>query len=311
MNIHNTLAGQFTLLVQREGADGALETVRTHEFPNLITNLGLDRMGAINGRTDCCVSAQVGSGSTTPAFTDTQLAAFVAVQATRATPTHGWNAGGDYHWRRFSWQFAQGAAAGNLAEVGVGTTNAAGALWSRALILDANGQPTTITILPTEFLTIVYELRNYPPTGDVVTTATIDGVLRTITMRPCLRVSATEEYRNNIPTINYFTDTTASYSGHIFYPGDIGPETGEPSGSMVDAAAAQRSWEVYVPGSYARTCTTTCTLNQGNVTGGIIRAIVFSYGGGKTQMGFNPGIAKNNMQSFKITTRVSWGRHTP
>lgn len=311
MTLHHQLAGRFTLKVERLTEKGERETVREYGFDNLITNLGLNRMGAINNRTECCVSAQVGSGSAAPAFTDTQLAAFVAVQSTTTSAsTSGWNPAG-FHWRRFTWQFGQGAAAGNLSEVGVGTGSGAGSLWSRALILDTNGQPTTITILPTEFLTIVYELRNYPPTGDVTQTVTIDGVSRTITCRAARRESNPEVYRNNIPAINFFSDLASEYNGHTLYSGAIGAETDLPGGNAVSATVGQRTWSAYVADSYHRDCTTTYAINQGNVTGGVINSIVFAYGGGQTQMGIVPGIAKNNTQSFNITTRVSWGRFTP
>src|SRR5690606_4774599 len=67
-----------------------------------------------------------------------------------------------------SHQFGQGQAAGNLSEIGIQHTSTSGPLWSRALILDGQGNPTTITVLPDDFLTCYYTLRIMIPKEDAV-----------------------------------------------------------------------------------------------------------------------------------------------
>lgn len=306
---HSRFSGRFTILVTSGSHDGPV--VRKLEFDNLITNTGLDRIGSITGRTDAVTSAQVGSGSTPPAFTDTALAAHVATKTSDGrVVTNGWDSAGQFHWRRFSWQFAQGAAAGNLTEVGVGTTNSPGSLFSRALILDGNGSPTTLVILPNEFLTIVYEVRNYPPTGDVVVNTTIDGVARAITIRPSRRDAGQDSWREYFPAVAFLTDLSGQYSGHLVYSGSIGSENSLPAGTEI-AHPDTPTWAAYVPGTYRREVTSNWSINQGNLPGGLINAIGMRTQIGEFQMGISPPIVKDNTKSLRLTTAISWGRYTP
>ena len=90
-----------------------------------------------------------------------------------------------YRWAKVTWRFGQGVAAGNISEVGLGWGNSN--LWNRALIKDANGNPTTITVLSDEYLDVVSEIRDYPTlsssgsfnlldkTGAIINTYTVLG----------------------------------------------------------------------------------------------------------------------------------------
>lgn len=305
-HIHIPLTGRFTLLVQETDEAGKTYTKNKLEFDNLITDYGLNRMGAVDGPVEVLKSVQVGTGSSTPSFSDTTLASPVAVQSSGASNSDGFTS--PYHWRRRSWQFAQGAAAGNLTEIGIGTTTSMGALWSRALILDGSGNPTTLTILPTEFLTVIYELRNYPPTGDVVQTVPINGVDRTITTRPMYRDDERESWRNCIPTVNYYDYMGGNYLGHGVGASAIAAETSGPGSLLHDG---QRTVAPYVSGTFYRDFTTVFGINAGNVSGGTINTVAFRTQIGAFQMGISPGVPKNNTQSFTVTTRISWGRYTP
>ena len=130
-------------------------------FPNLILNGGLDRMGANPDYLSWC---QVGSGSTAPVAAQTALVNRIAGTSTQQNNVSGAQASAPYYgWYRRTYRFAQGVAAGNLSEVGVGWATS-GSLFSRALILDGGGSPTTITVLSDEVLDVTYELRRYPGT---------------------------------------------------------------------------------------------------------------------------------------------------
>lgn len=90
-------------------------------------------------------------------------------------------------------EFPAGRATGNLTEVGVGWTSDGviipnannNRVFSRALILDASGQPTTLTVLADEILRVTYMLRLYVPFNvpDEVKVMTIGGVNTTVTIR--------------------------------------------------------------------------------------------------------------------------------
>jgi hypothetical protein len=144
-------------------------------FPNKLLNSGKNRMGSNGDWLDCC---QVGTDNTTPQATDTGLLGYVAGTNTKAEIIAGAESSAPYfHWKRIRYRFDVGDTAANLSEVGVGWATTGGAnLLTRALIVDALGNPTTVTPKADEILDVWYELRVYPPTGDVTGTLTLDGI---------------------------------------------------------------------------------------------------------------------------------------
>ena len=185
LTAHVKCAGLFRAEIVKADANGnPLEHTRrvaAHWFPNLVTDDGLDRMLTHSDWLDNCY---VGSGRDTPEANDNKLANRVAKTETilerksETVPDQGYGS------VRRAYRFPAGFHA-DLTEVGIGTgfyddgsmeKEDAGyydqfVLFSRALILDANGQPTTLTKLDDEILDVFYELRLYPPaetSGDVV-----------------------------------------------------------------------------------------------------------------------------------------------
>lgn len=146
-------AGRFKLMI----SGGKRGTIEYPWQKNLILDAGITRLLSTNGSVLQYIS--VGSGSTAPAVGQTQLVSKIAHTNRSASHSHGYDAEEGYGWTIFTCQFNQGQAAGNISELGVGWdgTN----LWSRALVLDAEGNPTTITVLSDEFLTVRYELRSW------------------------------------------------------------------------------------------------------------------------------------------------------
>lgn len=165
--------GHFTLFINRE--DGSRDQVA--DFKNLILDVGLDAAMTAGSLDAQMLACRVGGGSTPPAVTQTTLV------------NHIGSTTGQYQARAFSFsspvatrttyfRFGAGAAAGNLSEVGVAPA-ASGNMWSRALILDTLGQPTTITVLPTETLDVVYTLRLTLSTAAVPGSFVISGTTHT------------------------------------------------------------------------------------------------------------------------------------
>lgn len=146
-------AGRFKLMV----SGGKRGTIKYPWQKNLILDAGIIRLLGTNGSVLQFIS--VGAGSTAPAVGQTQLVSKIAHTNRNSSFTNGYDSEGGYGWTKFQVQFNKGAAAGNISELGVGWdgTN----LWSRALVLNAEGNPTTITVLPDEFLTVIYELRSW------------------------------------------------------------------------------------------------------------------------------------------------------
>ena len=149
------------------------------DSPNMIVKAGLNAVGG--GATliyQCCI----GTNSTTVTFIDTGLGAQIAATTTIQSSTYGAASSAPYYrWYRKTFRFDQGVAAGNLAEVGMKTSS--GTLFSRALIVDSAGIPTTLSILEDEYLDVTYELRTYIDATDKVQTIVINGDTYTVTLR--------------------------------------------------------------------------------------------------------------------------------
>ncbi len=274
------------------------------EFDNLITNGGLERLGAA-GSGDVIAYVQVGTGSTAPANTDSALATWLAGTNRSFSRANTYGGNPTYHTEvTYTWQFDQGVAAGNLSEVGVGWASN-GSLFSRALIVDGSNNPTTITVQAIEFLTVTYKLRMYPPTADVTGTITLDGADYDYIIRPAYAGGNT--WGSHGFKAYGYSSNSAVYS----YTGDIGAMTAAPAGTVsgvVNAAVAE-----YSAGSYKRTLEVDAGINAWNLSGGIRSVALFVIGyGGENHMGwqcqFNPKIPKDNTKELSLTFDVSWAR---
>ena len=282
-------------------------------FPNLITDIGLDYLAT---HSDFIRYCYVGSGSTTPTFSDTGLANHVAtfdstqyitvndkVQSVNSTSPY-------YRYFRGTYRFGIGVAAGNLSEVGVGWgANHVGSTFSRALILDAYGNPTTITVLSDEYLDVTYEYRLYPNETDVTGSltftgnkgATYDWTIRpgNITYLPTL--VGTNMYFPRAMTTLYGGSDTSRLPG--VSESDIGTIT-----STLAYNSASAVYSAYVNGNHYVDCTITVALTQGNFATGIHKFGINICGCG-WQIGIaSPYILKTSSDIVTITLRVSWAR---
>ena len=263
-------------------------------FPNLILNGGLDRMGENGDYLNWC---QVGSGSTAPIAAQTALVNRIAGTNTHQASVAGAQASAPYYgWYRRTDRFAAGVAAGNLSEVGVGWATS-GSLFSRALILDGGGNPTTITVLSDEVLDVTYELRRYPGTVDLTGTVVLDGV----THNWVSRAAGVTDSRYWAGTSEMALDWPRAYNG------DIGAVTAlTPSGTSGTLSATLLA---YSSGSYTRATTVSAGLNDSNLSGGIRSILISSYSGvGSYQIQFDPAIPKDNTKVLSLTIQHSWAR---
>lgn len=293
-----SMEGLYRLQVRR--ADGSLKR-DTGWFRNIITDGGLNRLGTGAAGGTCVI----GTGTATPAATDSALQNLSA-STTNINQYQMSNSGApDYaHFWTRTFRFALGALNGNYTEVGVGW--ATSSLFSRALILDGGGNPTTITVLADEQLDVIYQLRTYSPTTDWGGTYTIGGVSTDVVGR--LSQAGGTFGGTGGPLSGSLDATVISGFGKSAYTGDIGVITGLPSGtnnSVVTAASA-----TYSNNSLVRDTTVTGGLNEWNLSGGIrsvhlpgSTAVAHSY-----QYQFTPKIAKDNTKTLALTFRIGWGR---
>lgn len=263
-------------------------------FPNLILDAGLDRMGDNGDYLNWC---QIGSASTAPTASQTSLVARVASTNSKQSDISA-NSGSDPYFARRTiiYRFAQGNAAGVLAEVGVGWASSAG-LFSRALILDAMGNPTTITVLPDESLDVTYELRMYVWASTASGSISINGVIHDVTQKTARAASWAIAGPGMNSGLNLAVEAfTGQVSATI---------AGSPSG--VSIGSADISSAAYTPGSLTRALNISAGLSQFNNASGI-GALRVVAGWGEWQIGFTPNIMKKSSEILTFQVRHSWGR---
>jgi hypothetical protein len=310
MLLRPRLAGYWKLEAIRP--DGRRRVVADW-FPNLITDVGLDVPGTSASWVESCV---VGTGNATPSVSDTVLAAQVASSGNRTNLVGGSNQTADrYTYARATYRFAAGAAAGNLAEIGIKT---GAILLSRALILDGGGSPTTITILADEVLDCTYEIRNYPPLTDVVTTMVVGSTTHDITLRAAEVDSVWDMIGGGLGVPIGWAAGACTMGAYVYGSTSVlGAVTAGPT--TAGSFTLSRSNSSYTPGTHTRDFSYTWDLTAGNVSGGVAAVLVCcgDQGGGPEAVGamafqfsVSPVIPKNNTNNLVLNFRQSWARRT-
>lgn len=268
-------------------------------FRNLITNAGLNRMATADDWLSIC---QVGTSSASPLPTDTALGARKASSSDAISRRTAAQSSAPYYCSNTAtFRFSAGSATGNLTEVGVGWASTGG-LFSRALIVDTAGAPTTLTVLADEVLDVTYQFRAYPPLIDKTGVITLAGDNYEWVGRACnvSFVSASEGW--TAPEAALLSTVGA---GGIAYNGTIGAITTFPSGSPAHGATSANL--PYSNDSFTREGTLTFGLTQGNLSGGI-GAVHYKQGMGAYQIGFTPNIPKDGTKVLTLTVRTTWAR---
>jgi hypothetical protein len=294
IKLQEQVAGWYK--IEAVKADGS-RRVAADWFPNLITDGGLNHIATNNNALEW---VQVGTGSAAPIASDTQLASRVAGTNTTTANVSGIQPAAPYYgFRRITWRFGQGVAAGNLSEVGVCWDSTA-SLFSRALILDPSGSPTTITVLADEFLDVTYEFRRYPGIADITGTVTLDGAVYNWVSRPA-SVAADDRWGMSGASLG---GRMNSLLAALMNNTPITSITSEPSGSIVSWSA-----KAYAADSHEVEFVITAAIGQANFNIQSMQIIgdggTFSY-----QFGFTPAIPKDNTKILTLEVKHSWARKT-
>lgn len=305
INIGAGISGEYRLVVTKP--DGTVST-DTGWFKNLIVNQGLDRIGngGLNPIFNYC---RVGTGNSTPAVTQTSLDAQIAASNAIGAATSNTNEGAPLYRTTLvnTCVFPQGSVIGNITEVGIGWATTGTTLFSRALILDNLGFPTSITLVAIDQLTVYYRVRIVPPLTDFSGSVTISGTPYNYTSR----VASVGSFGNiqYLFTYDYFSSpgTSSTYAagatlGAITAFGPTGTQSGT-AGSVSNGS--------YTNGNYYKDSNWSWSITQGLATGGI-QAIRFSWGQTYQPFGFqvrfDTPIPKTNTNVLTLTMRFTWFR---
>jgi hypothetical protein len=280
-------------------------------FPNLITDMGLERMGT-GGTLENC---SVGSGSNPPAVTDTALQSPVATTTTiQLNDARSAQSSPPYYGAvTHVYRFGVGVAAGNLSEVGIGWS---GGIFSRSLIKDGLGDPTTITVLANEYLDVTYQVRLYPPTEDALfQVVSAEGVVHDCVARAS-RVTNDIYWPGRDPGLiggTAFESAVRVYnSSATISNGTLGPITSSvgnitSSATTTGSGTFALSYVTYVPFSQERRVNLFVPPEVGNFASGI-SALRLLWSLGEFQYSFDPPIQKLSTQTLTIGLRISWAR---
>lgn len=301
------LCGYYKFIRYKAAPNGQpilASAVSTDWFPNLIVNTGLNRIGTAEDWLNFC---QVGTGSATPAVTDTALQSRLASHSSMTASIAVGNSTTPpfFVGRRNTYRFNAGVATGTLSEVGVGWASI-GSLFSRALILDGGGNPTTITVLADEVLDVVYEVRSFGPETDQTGNVTITGVG---TLSYTLRMAnAGSTGFGTISSGGAIGGIHTNTNSHILWTGAIGTAISTPSGSQTSATSISNS--AYSNNSYQRNGSVVWGLASGTIT---VRSIVVAAGTssgqfGRVQYELSSTIPKTASNVLTINYTHSWAR---
>ena len=290
--------GSYVLRVKSPG--GIIK--REAECKNVITDLGMNRLGNTYG--GAAEYIRVGTGTTTADPGDPQLVNQIAAPNNRLWPATTDSSGAPLYRSRvtYTWQFAQGAVVGNIAEIGVGWAGTGATLLTRSRILDISGLPTTISVLADEILEVAYSFDLYPTTSDFTGSITISGTTYNYTGR-----AANIQYTDASALFGVYGAGLSNFSVQGYQAGcSLGPITGTISG--VPVTAAQAAVQSYVNNSYELSYGVSFGINAGNGAGGM-GGFTVSFHHVEYQVVFDTPIPKDNTKILTFGIKQSWGRY--
>lgn len=298
---------------------------------NIITNLGLNDIGGPTGGGYILADFHVGGGTTTPTVNDVSMAAEIATVGIGGTVISYAQTSPPY-WGRcqvqglFSPGFGGGAV--NINEIGISKDGGPNSVGARALTVDGNGDPTTVSVAADEYLEVYYRRRNYPahinadgsPTDDTAV-VNIEGTNYTYTIRPIYVTSA----GNTLSGSNQgwgsgqiYTQTTSlgfvedafAYAMAKKSDATLGAVTSGLGGTdTANESSTGHGTGQYTADTFSRELYYVWGISNANDAGGI-GGITIKSRYGAYQLVFNNPIPKVYGQVFTFYHNFSWARKT-
>jgi len=278
------------------------------EFPNLITDAGLDFIGTGTNLDTIYTTFAVGTGTTAPAVTDVALESLVLsttydggfedADTTQSSPR-------EYSSRKRTRIFLEDEANGDLTELGwlVG-----GTACNRSLFKDLAGNSTTVYKTSNDILKVVYEYKIFAPQGDA--SGTFDLGLGSGSTSYVLR----PQNVNNELGWGALRTSMGDYSepfAKVHETAVFGSRTGDNDPSPSDEESSN-TFAAYTSGSFYRDMEYVWTYADGNFDAGVslITWNPWHNSGDRAiwQMFISSSIGKTSINKFLITFRQSWDR---
>ncbi len=236
------------------------------EFPNLITDAGLDLIGTGTALDALYTTLAVGTDGSTPNVSDAALGAEVAsstddggnddLDSTESSPL-------EYAFRRRTRIFSEASANEPLRELG---WKVGGVLANRALFKDLNGNPTKVEKTTNDLLRVVYEYRVFAPlydvTGSIVIGPPACGSIEYF-IRP-QNVNQNNGWPNLLDNMgSYYLPEARAHQSAV-----IGSRTGN-NDPAPDESETTSSFATYVTGTFFRDMSYRWSFPDANFTGGV------------------------------------------
>ena len=292
-----------------------------HQFPNLITDAGMNDIGARVNISSLFAYLGVGTDSTVPDVSDTTLGAEVdrtnsaggfGATSGYVTGSHALDA--PYWYQERIRLFLEGEGNGNLTELGWFQSSVGSTMIVRSLFKDGAGTPITVTKTSDDQLKVTYSWRMYPPL-DIVTGSFI--LTHTATTHSfsasALNIIANRAWGNDhgnlVEMLNYYSSRACvSASGLV-----------SPTGSVVDfntagaaVVADTDTVQAYSAGTFQldlESIWDASSVPYVNIPGFFIRTDGYVFGSEWAwQLFVDPPIVKTNADQLKMNFRVKWDR---
>lgn len=287
---------------------------------NIVVNNGLDSMvgGQWLGGGQNVFVARVGTGNTPPDASNTDLQARhgTAVSIVQAQ-SFSFQATNPPFWKKCmaTFRFPAGTFNNtNISEVGIFGGSGNNVMYSRALVVDANNVPTTITLAADEVLDVLWDhyIVASPTTGNF--NQIIDGVSTPFTFETSpagLAVGSTcDQNTTSPPFINVdvanvfrscsnFRNVTALGGANVRNP--TGTEYSNEGPNSTAGTSA------YVPGTYQRAFQINTPLNFSNNAAGINGMYIHTSGHMSFKVRISPAVLKTATKTYAFNFTVGMG----
>lgn len=300
--------GAEYMLIVRKSASGR-EVSRSGWSSNLVTQNGIDLCLGNTGSPQ--FNVEVGAGNAPPQLSDTNLQSYLA----RTTNFLG---GGDTvyqtlsepFWARQEWtaRFASGTFDNaNISEVGM-TQNITNTLYSRALVVDANGNPASVTVQSDEFLDVLVRHTLVMGTSTGTFNQLILGESEPFeyAIRP-ISMSGAGNWGGNsgnvgrrLPLVQFNTNASYTYANASL----AGANANDMIGTRINLANNGGLREPYVAGDNVAKLRINYDLDRGNHANGL-SGIKLNFSTFVVQILLTPAVPKINTQTYYIDLDVS------
>lgn len=309
--MHSAFAGEVRFVVENNG----VKKLDTGFNKNIILNQGLHFFGGNHG-TDMMTYCLVGSGNSAPTVTQNQLDSCV-VGVTGVTHSSNYNYAPDstntYRCSLTARYVFTTLAGQNISEVGLASqysSPSSNYLCTRALVKDASGNPTVLSLITGDTLTIYYKLwvvHSTLDTDQVIRMSDGFGGSENYNVKSRLAGVGDEKY-SRLLSSNLNTDKNSCQ----FYTGDLAAITGYLDENV--GLVSSVSIDAYA-NDFSRTIRMKANPSTSN---GSIRSVLLAqihdntFGFRQIRFGRvsdDAPIYKDNTQELTIPVKFTWGRY--